>query len=97
MNTLTRQVVGAQEQDSRTVNIRNRDDPKTQSKGALVPLDQAIRALRALKDCRQLENTLRLSHTDDDRKLETEIEAKQADEIRRLKKEVEQLKRETGQ
>ena len=51
-------VVGAQEKQSRTVNIRNRDDPKTQSKGALVPLDEAVQKLRVLKAERRLENSL---------------------------------------
>ncbi|KAI5291428.1 Threonine--tRNA ligase, mitochondrial [Ascosphaera aggregata] len=51
-------VVGAQEKESRTVNIRNRDDPKTQSKGELVPLDEARAKLRALRKERRLDNTL---------------------------------------
>lgn len=51
-------VVGAQEKETRTVNIRNRDDPSTQSKGDLVPLDEAIRKLLALKEERRLENAI---------------------------------------
>jgi len=49
-------VVGAQEAESRTVNIRNRDDTSTQSKGELVPLDETLEHLRKLRDERRLEN-----------------------------------------
>lgn len=51
-------MVGAQEKESRTVNIRNRDDPKTQSKGELVPLEEAREKLRALRKERRLVNAL---------------------------------------
>ncbi|KAG0159854.1 hypothetical protein PDIDSM_7381 [Penicillium digitatum] len=51
-------VVGAQEKESRTVNIRNRDDPATQNKGIMVPLEEARLKLRALRKERRLENTL---------------------------------------
>ncbi|KAL8668112.1 MAG: hypothetical protein Q9202_000090 [Teloschistes flavicans] len=51
-------VVGAQEKESRSVNIRNRDDQETQTKGELVPLDEAIRKLRALKKERRLVNAI---------------------------------------
>ena len=51
-------MVGAQEQQTRTVNIRNRDDPSTQAKGDLVPLDEAIRKLVTLRDERRLENAI---------------------------------------
>ena len=51
-------VVGAQEMDSRSVNIRNRDDKETQAKGALVALDEAIRKLKVLKKERRLVNSL---------------------------------------
>lgn len=51
-------VVGAAERDSRTVNIRNRDDPSTQAKGDLVPLDVAIEKLTALRDSRALTNAI---------------------------------------
>ena len=47
-------VVGAQERDSRSVNIRNRDLPETQKMGELVPLDEAIRKICALRDERRL-------------------------------------------
>ncbi|KAI4125837.1 MAG: hypothetical protein LQ338_004042 [Usnochroma carphineum] len=51
-------VVGAQEKESRSVNIRNRDDQETQAKGELVPLDEAIRKLKALKKERRLVNAI---------------------------------------
>ncbi|OGE55321.1 hypothetical protein PENARI_c004G12111 [Penicillium arizonense] len=51
-------VVGAQERESGTVNIRNRDDPASQSKGVMVPLEEARVKLRALRKERRLENTL---------------------------------------
>jgi threonyl-tRNA synthetase len=51
-------VVGAQERESRTVNIRNRDDPATQAKGELVPLQTAIDGLTALKNSRGLVNKI---------------------------------------
>ncbi|KAM3444526.1 hypothetical protein NHJ13734_001340 [Beauveria thailandica] len=46
-------VVGAEEEKSRTVNIRNRDDQATQSKGELVPLQQALDQLIKLKEERR--------------------------------------------
>ena len=49
-------VVGAEEAESRTVNIRNRDDQSTQSKGELVPLDKALEHLVQLKAEKRLEN-----------------------------------------
>ena len=51
-------VVGAQERDSRSVNIRNRDIPETQKLGELVPLDDAIKKLCALRDERRLNSAL---------------------------------------
>lgn len=51
-------VVGAQEKESRTVNIRNRDDPASQAKGELVPLEEARVKLRALRKERRLVNAL---------------------------------------
>jgi threonyl-tRNA synthetase len=54
-------VVGAAESQSRTVNIRNRDDPATQAKGELVPLDVAITKLTHLKENRALVNALEKS------------------------------------
>ena len=51
-------VVGAQEKEARSVNIRNRDDQETQSKGDLVPLEEAISKLKALKKERRLINQI---------------------------------------
>jgi threonyl-tRNA synthetase len=51
-------VVGAEEQKSRTLNIRNRDDPATQKHGALVPLDEVLSKLKDLRDERRLVNSL---------------------------------------
>ncbi|EQL34036.1 threonyl-tRNA synthetase [Blastomyces gilchristii SLH14081] len=51
-------VVGAQEKSTRTVNIRNRDDPSSQAKGSLVPLEEARVKLRALRKERRLVNEL---------------------------------------
>ena len=55
---ILRVVVGAQEKESRTVNIRNRDDPSTQSKGDLVPLDVALQKLEKLRASQNLVNVL---------------------------------------
>jgi threonyl-tRNA synthetase len=55
--TLTwRTVVGAQESETRTVNVRNRDDVSTQSRGELMPLQKVIDGLKALRDERRLLN-----------------------------------------
>lgn len=51
-------VVGAQEKENRSVNIRNRDDPATQKLGELVPVDKAIEMLTRLRDERRLESKL---------------------------------------
>lgn len=51
-------VVGAQEKESRTVNIRNRDDQSTQAKGDLIPMDEAKRKLVELRDSRALVNAI---------------------------------------
>ena len=50
--------MGAQEKESQTVNIRNRDDQKTQAKGELIPLDDAITKLVELRDQRRLANSI---------------------------------------
>lgn len=52
-------VVGAQERDSRSVNIRNRDDPETQKMGELIPVDEAMKKLCALRDQRRLNSSLK--------------------------------------
>lgn len=51
-------VVGAQEKDSRSVNIRNRDDQSQQSKAEPMPIDEAIAKLTALRDEKRIENKL---------------------------------------
>ena len=51
-------VVGAQEKEARSVNIRNRDDQETQSKGELIPLEEAMGKLKALKKERRLINQI---------------------------------------
>lgn len=49
-------VVGAEEQQARAVNWRNRDDQETQQRGVIVPLDEAVEKLIKLRDERRLEN-----------------------------------------
>lgn len=51
-------VVGEAERESRTVNIRNRDDPNSQTKGDLVPLEEAITKLKTLQAEKRLVNAL---------------------------------------
>jgi len=51
-------VVGAEERDSRTANVRNRDDQATQQRGEVVPLDEIIGKLVLLRDERRLENKI---------------------------------------
>ena len=51
-------VVGAQEKETRSVNIRNHDDPSSQAKGSLVPLEEARAKLRVLRKERRLVNSL---------------------------------------
>ena len=55
-------VVGAKEQETRTLNIRNRDDPATQKMGELIPLEKALERLVELRDQRRLENKIDMSH-----------------------------------
>jgi threonyl-tRNA synthetase len=51
-------VVGAQEIETRTVNVWNRDDPATHAKGALVPLDTAVEKLIQLRESRAIVTTI---------------------------------------
>ena len=51
-------VVGAQEKESRSLNIRNRDDLDTQSRGEVIPLDEALSKFQALKRERRLVNDI---------------------------------------
>jgi len=51
-------VLGAQEKESRSLNMRNRDDPASQQKGEMVPLDEALGKFVKLKAERRIENKL---------------------------------------
>ena len=51
-------VVGHEEEKTRTVNVRNRDEPESQARGALVPVDEVRLKLKSLKKERRLANTL---------------------------------------
>ncbi|KAI0050277.1 tars protein [Auriscalpium vulgare] len=51
-------VVGQEELDSRSVNVRNRDDVGSKAKTAMVPLDVITDQLVRLKSSRSLQNTL---------------------------------------
>jgi len=51
-------VVGQEELDARSVNVRNRDDVGTKARSEIIPLDEILQKLVALKDCRNLQNKL---------------------------------------
>jgi threonyl-tRNA synthetase len=51
-------VVGQEELDSRSVNVRNRDDVGTKSKGEMAPIVEIEQNLLALKKSRSLANKL---------------------------------------
>ena len=51
-------VVGQEELDSRSVNVRNRDDVGTKAKTEMIPLAAITEKLVALKAGRSLENKL---------------------------------------
>lgn len=51
-------VLGAQEMESQSVNIRNRDVPESQKMGEMVPLEEFVAKLRRLRDERRLVNEL---------------------------------------
>jgi threonyl-tRNA synthetase len=51
-------VVGQEELDSRSVNVRNRDDVGTKSKGEMAPITEIEQKLLALKKSRSLANKL---------------------------------------
>ncbi|KAF8424078.1 hypothetical protein EV426DRAFT_600484 [Tirmania nivea] len=51
-------VVGAEERENRAVNIRNRDDKASQTRGEVIPLYEAIQKLRILKRSRNVVNAL---------------------------------------
>ena len=47
---LSRTVVGQEELDSKSVNVRNRDDQETQDRGQPISLDEAVEKLCKLRD-----------------------------------------------
>ena len=49
-------VVGQEELDNRAVNIRNRDDVGTKSRGEILKLDDVVEKLLAMKKSRGLSN-----------------------------------------
>ena len=51
-------MVGQEELDNRSVNVRNRDDVGTKAKTAMIPLDTIVEKLVKLKAGKSLENTL---------------------------------------
>jgi len=51
-------VVGEEELESRSVNVRNRDDIGTKAKGEKEPLDEIAKKLVLLKTSRSLQNKL---------------------------------------
>ncbi|KAL9622989.1 MAG: hypothetical protein Q9160_002707 [Pyrenula sp. 1 TL-2023] len=51
-------IVGAEERNSRGVNIRNRDDQSKQKKDVALALDEAVKRLQLLRDEKRLTNTL---------------------------------------
>ena len=51
-------VVGQEELDARSVNVRNRDDVGTKARGTILPLDTVVNQLVTLKKSRSLENKL---------------------------------------
>ena len=53
-----RAVVGQEELDSRSVNVRNRDDVGTKARTETLPLDVIAEKLLALKTSRSLHNKL---------------------------------------
>lgn len=57
MLTIT-SVVGQEELDSKSVNVRNRDDVGTKAKGQMISLDEIAEKLVALKANRSLANKL---------------------------------------
>lgn len=51
-------VVGQEELDGRSVNVRNRDDVGTKAKGQMIPLEEVVQKLVALKSSRSLKNQI---------------------------------------
>lgn len=51
-------VVGQEELDSQSVNVRNRDDVGTKAKGEMISLEEVSKKFVALKENRSLTNKL---------------------------------------
>ena len=51
-------VVGQEELDGQSVNVRNRDDVGTKAKGQMIALDEVAQKFVALKESRSLANKL---------------------------------------
>ncbi|KAI8093471.1 uncharacterized protein BX664DRAFT_108230 [Halteromyces radiatus] len=51
-------VVGEEEQTTKSVNVRNRDDVGSKHKGKTIPLEEVIASVLALKESKNLENKL---------------------------------------
>ena len=49
-------MVGQEELDSQSVNVRNRDDVGTKAKGQMIALEEVAKNLAALKESRSLAN-----------------------------------------
>ncbi|CAM0140830.1 threonyl-tRNA synthetase [Umbelopsis sp. WA50703] len=49
-------VVGAEEESTQSINVRNRDDVGTKAKGQTIPLDTVLAGVRQLKESRSLQN-----------------------------------------
>ena len=55
---LIKKVVGAEEENTNSVNIRNRDDAGTKTKGQTIQLEEAVEKLVNLKNEKRLKNSL---------------------------------------
>ena len=51
-------VVGQEEPDNQSVNVRNRDDVGTKAKGQMISLEEVSQKFAALKESRSLANKL---------------------------------------
>lgn len=51
-------VVGQEELDSKSVNVRNRDDVGTKAKTEMIPLEDLAKKLVQLKETKSLDNKL---------------------------------------
>lgn len=56
--SLPESVVGQEELDARSVNVRNRDDVGTKARSETIPLDEIVQKLVSLKKNRSLQNKL---------------------------------------